>query len=240
MAFIPKILVVEDDEALLHLLGAVLRQLGAEPHLLASSLQAAELIKQAKFDGVFLDWKMPEMDGLELTRRIRHSQPNAQVPIIMLTGLASSLVLKDAFEAGVNFFLQKPVSLARLSHLLDASRGLMLQERRRYQRAPVQFSVRVEWEGGRAEGHSVNLGADGILMSLRQLPPEGVEVSVEFELPEVEYLKIPGSVARMAAEPAPGETEGYAVAVAFRHTQTHVRVLVTEFVDKTLAALPPG
>ena len=66
MAFKPKILVVEDDEQMLRLLGEVLAQMGAEPYCEGSSVHAAELAEHEKFDGVFLDWKMPELDGLEL------------------------------------------------------------------------------------------------------------------------------------------------------------------------------
>ncbi|MFQ5791780.1 MAG: response regulator, partial [Acidobacteriota bacterium] len=60
----PKILVVDDDLAALELIARTLESLGTTPTCVQSSPAAAELIGKEKFDGVFLDWLMPEMDGL--------------------------------------------------------------------------------------------------------------------------------------------------------------------------------
>jgi len=239
MAFRPKIIVVEDDPSSLQLMGDVLGRMGAEPRLLGNPVQAAELIKREKFDGAFLDLRMPEMDGIELARRIRRSHSNSRIPIVMITGVGAGVV-KDSFGVGINFYLQKPVTIERLRHLLNATRGAMLAERRRYQRAPVNLSVRVKWEGGQSSGHSVNLSSEGMLLSLSQPPPEGTEVETEFQLPGLpDIFRISGRVTRVLAGPAPGETEGFGVALQFRHTQRKVREQLADYVDKTLAALSP-
>lgn len=237
---------VEDDGAMLNLIGTVLGKMGAEPTLVANPVQASELVEHEKFDGVFLDLRMPEMDGLELARRIRKSKSNQRVPIVMLTG-ADGSVMKASFDAGINFFLQKPVTIERLRHLLNATRGSMLEERRRYQRAPVKVWVRLEWEGRQTSGRSVNLSSEGMLVSLSKPPAEGAEVSVEFELEEAGgrgaqsfLVTIPAVVARVLESPAPGETEGQGVAVHFRHADRKLREKLAEYVDKTLAALAPG
>lgn len=57
--FKPKILVVEDDPAMLRLLCEVLSRSGAEPRCLTSSREAAELTNREKFHAVFLDWRSP-------------------------------------------------------------------------------------------------------------------------------------------------------------------------------------
>ncbi|MGH9776908.1 MAG: response regulator, partial [Candidatus Acidiferrales bacterium] len=245
MAFKPKILVVEDDNATLILIGTVLGKMGAEPTLVANPVQASELVEREKFDGVFLDLLMPEMDGLELAQRIRKSKSNQRVPIVMLTGADRSAV-KGSFDAGVNFFLHKPVTIERLRHLLNATRGSMLEERRRYQRAPVKVWVRLEWEGGQSTGRSVNLSSEGMLLSLSKPPGEGAEVRVEFELEERGgagapsfLIRAPAVVARVLESPAPGETEGQGVAVQFRHVDRKQREKLAEFVDKMLGALAP-
>jgi CheY-like chemotaxis protein len=156
MRFKAKILVVEDDGAMLHLLGELLREMGAEPHLFPRSPGAAELVNRTKLDGAILDWRMPEMDGLELARHIRRSKWNHRIPIVMVTGVTDTQATEQCFKAGVNFFLQKPVRVAQLRHLLSASRGAILEERRRYQRAPVFLRARCRWQGagpgGRAGG----------------------------------------------------------------------------------------
>jgi CheY-like chemotaxis protein len=243
VAFKPKILVVEDDTAVLNLIGMVLGKMGAEPMLVANPVQAAELIEREKFDGVFLDLVMPEMDGLELAQRIRRSKSNQRVPVVVLTG-AGTAVMKESFSAGANFFLQKPVTIERVRHLLNATRGAMLEERRRYQRAPVKTWVRLQWPGGQVNGRSLNLSAEGMLLSVSKAPEEGVEVSVEFELEEGGgtgapsfWVTIPAVVTRVTEGPAPGETEGQGMGVQFRHVDRKLREKITEFVDKALAAL---
>ncbi len=242
MAFRPRILIVDDDAGSLSLIGRVLSQMGAEPAMVGNPVQAAELVEREKFDGVFLDLQMPEMDGLELARRIRQSKSNHRVPIVMLTG-ADASVMKSSFDAGSNFILQKPINIERIRHLLNATRGAMLEERRRYQRAPVKTWVRLRWEGGQASGRSTNLSSDGMLLSLSQPPAAGTEVRVEFEMGEDAQafpVTVPAVVARVAESPAPGETEGQAVAVQFRHVDRKVREALAEFVEKTLTALAPN
>ncbi len=239
MAFRPKIIIVEDDPSSLQLMGDVMVHMGAEPRLVGNPVQAAELVEEEKFDGAFIDLQMPEMDGVELARRIRGSKSNSRIPIVMITGVGASAV-KDGFKAGVSFYLQKPLTLERLRHLLNATRGAMLEERRRYQRAPVRLWVRVKWEGGQSSGHTVNLSSDGMLGSFPQPLPDGAEVETEFQLPEAaEIFRIPARVSRVSPGPAPGETEGFGVALRFRHSQRKEREQITEFVDKTLAALAP-
>ena len=237
MHFKPKILVVEDDQAMLQLLGEVLGQMGAEPHLVASSAHAAELVEREKFDGVFLDLLMPELDGLELARRIRASKSNATVPLVMITGSPEPTAMTNSFQAGINFFLHKPVTAQQLGKLLNAARGLMLEERRRYQRAPVALLMRCRWqaEAGAAAaahqvtGQSINLSASGALLDLPELAPVGAPVRVEFSIPgHPQGLSLAGRVVR--------HNSARSLGVRFE-TDDSTRRRLTEFVDKTLAAL---
>lgn len=234
MAFKPKILVVEDDTAMLRLLGEVLGDMGAEPHLLANSAHAAELVEREKFDGIFLDWRMPEVDGLELARRIRRSRSNARVPLVMLTGVSSAAALKESFKAGINFFLQKPVSVDKLRQLMNVSRGLMLAERRRYQRAPACLPIRCSWENEKHTGQTVNLSASGMLLDLDPRPPLGARVTLVFGLPgQPAPLRVEATVVRHASE--------CRVGVEFHHTRDDTREQLLDYVDKVISGLrPPG
>lgn len=226
MPFKPKILVVEDDTTMLRLLGEVLGQMGAEPHCVASSVHAAELIEKEKYDGIFLDWRMPEIDGMELARRVRASQSNGHVPLVMLTGVADSQGLKKSFEAGINFYLQKPVSVSQLRNLLNASRGMMLAERRGYQRAPVAVPMRCRWDNQAVTGCSINVSASGVLLEIAPAPPVGTRVQIDFELPgQPKPYKLSGTAVRVAVSRG--------VAVKFEtDPDTHRRLM--EFVEKSL------
>jgi CheY-like chemotaxis protein len=233
MEFKPKILVVEDEVPLLKLLADALEEMGAEPLLVPSSERAAELIEEERFDGVFLDWRMPEIDGLELARRIRRSKSNARVPIIMLTGATEPGALKQSFAAGVNYFFQKPLSLDKLRHLLNASRGHMLAERRRHQRVSITLPLFCQWEKAARTGTILNLSASAALVALMEPPPVGTRLTAEFEVPDhKKQLSIPASVARHV--PGPPESGVPRIVIEFLHHDSVERQLLEEFVEKCL------
>ncbi len=150
-----KILVVEDDPQVLAMLGEALDLMGVQPHCLASSREAAELIQKEKFDGVFLDWLMPELNGLELAKRIRASEPNARCPIFMLTGNNKRLALRESFDVGINLFLQKPISLEHIRRLLNIRRDTALEKQRHHSRVPLAVPVVCKWEHRQAQGQSI-------------------------------------------------------------------------------------
>jgi len=70
--------------------------------------EAVECAKKGGIDIILMDIKMPEMDGLEATRIIKQTQPN--MPIIALTANAFESDRDQAFEAGCDDFLSKPVN----------------------------------------------------------------------------------------------------------------------------------
>ena len=235
--FKPKILVVDDDPSLLQLMGEVLGQMGAEAHLLESSEKAAELIEKQRYDGFFLDWQMPGMDGLELARRIRLSGSNARAPIVLLTGAADPAVLEAAFHAEVNFFLPKPLSVEQLRTLLNESRGQMTHDRRDYQRAPVEAHTRLRWENRESAGNAVNLSARGALVKLLSAPEPGSAVEVEIELPGLARpIHLRGSVVRVE----PGESaSGAEVGIRFESYEVESLEKLAQFVARALADEEP-
>jgi len=192
--FSPKIMVVDDHLPTLNLLGEALHRLNAEPRCFPSSQQAADAIKREKFDGVFLDWMMPELSGLELAERIRWSKTNSRSPIVMITGADESHAIRDCFRMGVDLFLHKPISHQQVRALFAAIHGRMLEERLRYQRVPVRVPVDCEWDLQgypiKATGESVNLSTNGILVRLEAMPPAMGLVRLRFRLPEEDTLPL--------------------------------------------------
>jgi PleD family two-component response regulator len=85
---------------------------------------------------------MPAPDGAELARQVRASRVNASTVIVMITGEQDRTVMGRAFEAGVEFFLFKPVERNKLLKLIRATEGPIERERRRFTR------VRLCWEVG--------------------------------------------------------------------------------------------
>src|SRR6266851_9775887 len=95
-----KVLVVEDDPPTLELMDEVLTSLKVEVCALGDSEQAAALVNQERFDGIFVDLQMPKVDGFELARRIRASSWNKSTPIVVVTGQDDTKTMQKAFAAG--------------------------------------------------------------------------------------------------------------------------------------------
>ncbi len=177
-----RVLVVDDDEATLKVIKALVEPLGLEVLALADSREAAQRVNTDKFDGVFVDTKMPFLDGFALAQSIRASAANARVPIVMLTGLSDAETMRRGFKAGVTFFLSKPVNLERLHSLVKVMHGPMLRERRRYARLPFRAVVNCRLGAKQFKTESVNISEGGILLAASGGAIVGDELDLEFAL----------------------------------------------------------
>src|SRR5258708_39400294 len=99
------------------------------------------MVNQERFDGIFLDLEMPNLNGFDLARLVRKSSSNKSTPIIMVTGRDERQTMQEVFALGATFFLQKPVDRQKLSILFRTVRGGMLDNRRKYIRVPLQNEV---------------------------------------------------------------------------------------------------
>jgi CheY-like chemotaxis protein len=177
-----KLLVVEDDLASLELMSEVFRSLEAEVRPISDSREAAGLIDGEKFDGIFLDLEMPNLNGFELAKRIRGSSWNKSTPIVIVTGRDERQTMQDAFALGATFFLQKPVDRQKLAILFRTVRGGMLENRRRSIRVPLQTGVTGTAGSRTVRGMTWNLSQGGIQVEASGLQP-GDAVQLSFRLP---------------------------------------------------------
>ena len=114
-----RVLVVEDHPVNQRVLVHQLRELGLQHALAASGREALAMLETEDFDLVLMDWQMPEMDGLETTRRIRQLQtPVRQIPVVALTANASPGFREACLAAGANDYLSKPYTEAALAATL--------------------------------------------------------------------------------------------------------------------------
>ncbi|MEH6358256.1 MAG: response regulator [Pseudomonadales bacterium] len=115
-----KILVVDDDTTNLEVLKEQLLLIGYESELTNNGAEAWEKWQANTYHLVLTDISMPTMDGYELTRRIRASEPaNNQVPIIAFTASSSKSDMNRCLEIGMNDFLIKPMALDDLQQALN-------------------------------------------------------------------------------------------------------------------------
>jgi DNA-binding response OmpR family regulator len=107
-----KILIVDDIADNLFLLETVLSAEGYRVESASSGKQALDKFATTTFDLVLVDVMMPDLNGYELTKRIRESNQSS-VPIILLTAYDQANVAQG-FKVGANDFIQKPIDLDEL------------------------------------------------------------------------------------------------------------------------------
>jgi len=177
-----RILVVDDDPLTGELICEILRSAGMDASFLTSSAEAAERLKREKYHAVFLDMRMPAPDGAELARQIRASRVNASTVLVMITGEQDRTVMGRAFEAGVEFFLFKPIERNKLLKLIRATEGSIERERRRFTRVRLRCKVLLESGNDRLEGTTLDLSLGGALVQSPRAFPSGTRVTVSLEL----------------------------------------------------------
>jgi CheY-like chemotaxis protein/CHASE3 domain sensor protein len=113
-----RVLVVEDDVRNIFALSAVLEPRGAKVEIARNGKEAVERLgRDPGVDLVLMDIMMPEMDGLEATRRIRQRPEHAGLPIIALTAKAMIDDREQCLAAGANDYIAKPLDVDKLLSL---------------------------------------------------------------------------------------------------------------------------
>jgi len=102
------ILVIDNDENVGILFKEMLRETGYQVIMVQEPKKGLELIKDNQFDLVFLDLKMPEMDGIKVLKRIRALKP--EMPVTIVTGFADSDLMMQALEYAPFGVMKKPFS----------------------------------------------------------------------------------------------------------------------------------
>lgn len=113
------IIVVEDDLPSVKYYETLLRKSGAGIKVFRNGKEFVDFItvSKEKFDLVFMDFLVPLVNGIECTRFLRKSLKN--VPVIMVTGYASDQMKKEAFLAGCNEYVLKPIYPEFIYNLLE-------------------------------------------------------------------------------------------------------------------------
>jgi two-component system, OmpR family, response regulator len=114
----PRILLVDDEQAILTLLSYPLGQDGYEVVRASDGVEALARFGESEFDLVVLDVTMPHIDGLEVCRRMRAS---SQVPIIMLTAKTEEIDKVLGLELGADDYITKPFSIREFRSRVKAA-----------------------------------------------------------------------------------------------------------------------
>jgi len=117
-----KVLVVDDNKINLKVASGLLKKFGIQPELALSGKECLErLLAEKDYDLVFMDHMMPEMDGIEATKRIRSMEGEyvKKLPVIALSANAVKGMEQEFLTQGLNDFLAKPIQLKALSRILE-------------------------------------------------------------------------------------------------------------------------
>jgi two-component system, NtrC family, response regulator AtoC len=111
-----RILIIDDDEGLIHFLSRFFQRKGYEVTSCLSGKAAIEEISGKKFDLILLDYKMPEFNGIETLKKIRASQ--VKTPIIIMTAYGTTDLAIEAMKSGAYDYLVKPFEREELSRIV--------------------------------------------------------------------------------------------------------------------------
>jgi len=114
---VAEVLIVEDEESLLHTLRYNLTRAGHAVRLCTNGARALELVRAQPPDVLLLDLMLPDLDGLEITRALRHDTTNpalSRLPILILTARDSEVDKVVGLEIGADDYLTKPFSMHEL------------------------------------------------------------------------------------------------------------------------------
>ncbi len=129
-----RILVVEDIAINQVIARKLIEKMQHRVDTVDNGIKALQALEQTEYDLVFMDVRMPEMDGLEATRQIRKAETNyQQMYVVAMTANATSQDVQECMDAGMNDFVSKPINREKIEHAI----AVYAYRHKRYKRAVV-------------------------------------------------------------------------------------------------------
>jgi CheY-like chemotaxis protein/anti-sigma regulatory factor (Ser/Thr protein kinase) len=124
-----RIMVVDDDQDILDYFLEISKEFNVKCDTAKSGMEAIKLVEEnGHYHIYFVDWKMPEMDGIKLTSELKaHHEPVKSV-IIMITAAEWASIEKEARSAGVDKFLSKPIFPSCIANAINEALGIDFQQ----------------------------------------------------------------------------------------------------------------
>ena len=184
-------LVVSQDAVTIEQLGESMQQLAVSQEVCGEIPAVLVLLNRRKFDAVVVDFQL--LDPSTVLERVRRSPSNRTAVLFAVT--ESDVETIKAFKAGSNFVLRRPLSPTSISKTLKVAYGLILRERRRYFRCPVKIPVTICRAGlPNVHGETLNISENGMAITTSAAIRPGLEVQVQFDLPDHELRFVIGAV----------------------------------------------
>jgi len=131
-------LVVDDSDSWQEVLTYLLHEFGINAQSVSSGKEAAQLVKENRFDLILMDWNMPDLNGIESTKLINSICKNIKCPkIVMVSAFKDENILNNAKSVGIEHFVSKPVNPyllnSTLSDILLGTQMLMQENKTKHQ-----------------------------------------------------------------------------------------------------------
>jgi CheY-like chemotaxis protein len=205
-------LVLSRDTETMRVMRAALNDLSIVCEASMLPERATELLATRKFDALVVD--CDDVEGApEVLRELRKSPSNKRAMAFAVVN--GSTTVKDAFEMGANFVLDKPLTAERALRSFRAAHGLMKREHRRYFRTRVEGEVQLVTPGGQQlRGTIINLSESGIALEMSEVGTAittSMILKLRFALPGRCRLEAKGEVIR--------SDSGRGVGIRFLHLE---------------------
>jgi ActR/RegA family two-component response regulator len=173
--------VVSNDGVTIAQLSESMQKLAMSPEVCAEVPTALSLLNRRKFEAVVVDLQLGSQ-ATTVVEKVRHSPANRTAVIFTISD--SDAETASAFKAGSNFVLRRPLSPTSVDRNLKVAYGLIVRERRRYFRCPVEIPALISADAEPAiHGQTVNISEGGMAINTPVSLETGVKVQVEFSLP---------------------------------------------------------
>jgi DNA-binding response OmpR family regulator len=119
----PLVLVADDDPDILNLVALRLEKAGYPVVTANDGVEALETVLERRPEVAIVDIRMPEMDGLELIRRIRSDEESGGMVLIALSARVREANIAEGLEAGADEYMQKPFKPSLLVEVIESKLG---------------------------------------------------------------------------------------------------------------------
>ena len=172
--------IVSRDAQLLHIVTKSLHDSGVEATTFDNANAATDYISTRKVDAVIVDSEVA--GATALLKRVRETPSNSRTPTF---ATVHTRELYGELAASAHFIMEKPLSQEHFERALRAAHGLMLLERRRYHRQPIEIPVSIARDDGEAvcNGTTINISESGLALRCERALRRHELLEIRFILP---------------------------------------------------------
>ncbi|MFO8049018.1 MAG: sigma-54 dependent transcriptional regulator [Desulfosudaceae bacterium] len=173
-----RILIIDDDEGLVHFLGRFFQRKGYQVTSCLTSGAALEAISANDFDLILLDYKMPDINGLDLLSRIKEIE--VKTPVILMTAYGTTDLAIETMKRGAYDYLTKPFDRSDLSRIVTEALAVSRQMKKKVRLSSgAETPAPVEADTIQIVGHSRQM--QEIFKLIGQVAPRDVSVLITGE-----------------------------------------------------------